>query len=182
LDGNIKEEIEAAYEAVGEICIQHGAIDVLVADTREAEEKIWEGRSCIIDAAKAEGVIEVLDAVVPRDKVPDLIDGLEVISKKYGIASQNFGHAGDGNVHTNLLKLDMNDEEWRAVLPQVIEEVYELSVSLGGKISGEHGTGIIRKKFLPMALSHDHIQLMKGIKKVFDPNNIINPGKIFDIT
>jgi len=181
IEGDDKEEVDADYEAVGEICIKNGALDVLVAETKDSQEKVWEGRSCIIDAAKAESFVEVLDCVVPRNKIPELIKGLNDLVEKYGVECQNFGHAGDGNVHTNILKRDMSDEEWREKIPKFIEEVYRLSVSLGGTISGEHGVGIIRKRFLPLAMEKKQIELMKGIKRVFDPNNILNPGKIFDL-
>ncbi|MFQ6095178.1 MAG: FAD-binding oxidoreductase [Candidatus Bathyarchaeia archaeon] len=181
IDGNDREAVDADYEVVGEICMKNRALDVLVGETKESQEKIWEGRSCIIDAVKAEGFIEVLDCVVPRNRIPELIKGLNDIAEKYGVECQNFGHAGDGNVHTNVLKKNMSDEEWNKKIPKLIEEVYKLSVSLGGTISGEHGIGLIRKRFLPMALDRKQIELMKGIKRVFDPNNILNPGKIFDL-
>jgi len=180
IEGNDENAVSNDYQAVGKICVNNNALDVLVADTKESQEKIWQGRSCIIDAAKAEGVIEVLDCVVPRNRVPELIKGLNDISEKYGIECQNFGHAGDGNVHTNVLRKDMSDEEWNKKIPKLIDEVYRLSVSLGGTISGEHGVGLTRKRFLPMALEEKQIELMMTIKRGFDPNNILNPGKIFD--
>jgi glycolate oxidase len=180
-DGNVKEAVNNDYEVVGEICIRNNALDVLVADTKESQEKLWEGRSCIIDAAKAESFIEVLDCVVPRNRIPELIEGLNDIAKKYAMECQNFGHAGDGNVHTNVLKKEMSDEEWNKKLPLFLEEIYKLSVSLGGTISGEHGIGLIRKKFLTMTRDTVQIELMKGIKQIFDPKNILNPGKIFDM-
>jgi glycolate oxidase len=160
--------------------MKNQASEVFVPDTRDSQ-KIWEGRSCIIEAAKAEGFIEVLDCVVPRNRVPELIEGMNAIATKYGLECQNFGHAGDGNVHTNVLKKNMHDEEWNTKLPKFIEEVYGLSISLGGTISGEHGISLTRKKFLPMARDKLQIELMKQIKHVFDPNNILNPGKIFDL-
>ena len=181
IDGNVKEAVGIDYEAVGAICMKNKALDVLVADSKESQERVWEGRSCIIDAAKAEGFIEVLDCVVPRNRIPELIKGLNDIAEKHGVECQNFGHAGDGNVHTNVLKKNMSDEEWNKKIPKLVEEVYMLSVSLGGTVSGEHGIGLIRKRFLPMALDKVQIELMKGIKRVFDPNNILNPGKIFDL-
>jgi len=181
VDGNLREEVDASYQAVGEICMKNNAADVLIAETKESQNKIWEGRSCIIDAAKAEGIVEVLDAVVPRNRIPEFLAGLNSICNKYAVETQNFGHAGDGNVHTNLLKGNMSDEEWKEKIPKLTEEVYRLSISLGGTISGEHGIGLIRKRFLPMALGDTQVELMKGIKKIFDPNNILNPGKIFDL-
>ncbi len=179
--------MDSPFEAVGEICLENGAIDVLVADTADSQQKIWEGRSCIIDAAKAEGTIELLDAVVPRNKILAFLEGLNKTADKIGINIQNFGHAGDGNVHTNILKENMSDEEWNNKVPKFCEEAYRLSLSLGGNISGEHGIGLIRKRFLPLALgvnSQDsliQIDLMQKIKKIFDPNNIMNPNKIFDL-
>ena len=180
VDGNTKETVDADCLVVGEICMKNQASEVFVPDTRDSQ-KIWEGRSCIIDAAKAEGFIEVLDCVVPRNRVPELIEGMNAIAAKYDLECQNFGHAGDGNVHTNVLKKNMGDEEWNRKLPKFIEEVYGLSISLGGTISGEHGISLTRKKFLPMARDKLQIELMKQIKRVFDPNNILNPGKIFDL-
>ena len=135
----------------------------------------------VIDAAKAESFVEVLDCVVPRNKIPEMVKDLNIIATKYGVEFQNFGHAGDGNVHTNVLKKSMSDEEWKEKIPRVLEDVYNLSVNLGGTISGEHGIGIIRKQFLSRAVEPLQIELMKGIKRVFDPNNILNPGKIFDL-
>jgi glycolate oxidase len=181
IDGNDEKAVDTDYNAVADICIKNNALDILVADTKASQEKVWEGRSCIIDAAKAEGFIEVLDCVVPRNRIPELLKGLNDIAKKHGVECQNFGHAGDGNVHTNVLKKDMRDGEWNKKFPKLVEEVYKLSVSLGGTISGEHGIGLIRKGFLPMALEKTQIELMKGIKRLFDPNNILNPGKIFDL-
>jgi glycolate oxidase len=181
LDGNVEEAVNKDYEVVGEICMKNNALDVLVADTKESQDKLWEGRSCIIDAAKAEGFIEVLDCVVPRNRIPELIEGLNDIAKKYGLECQNFGHAGDGNIHTNVLKKDMDNKEWNKRIPLLLEEIYKLSVFLGGTISGEHGIGLIRKNFLTMTRDIVQINLMKGIKQVFDPNNILNPGKIFDL-
>jgi glycolate oxidase len=181
IEGNDEETINADYNAVADICLKNNALDVLVIEAKMRQEKVWEGRSCIIDAAKAEGFIEVLDCVVPRNRIPELLKGLNDIAKKHGVECQNFGHAGDGNVHTNVLKKDMSDEEWNGKFPKLVEEVYELSVSLGGTISGEHGIGLIRKRFLPATLEKTQIKLMKGIKRLFDPNNILNPGKIFDL-
>lgn len=181
LDGNVKDAVNKEYEVVGEICINNNALDVLVADTKESQDAVWEGRSCIIDAAKAEGFIEVLDCVVPRSRIPELIEGLNDLAIKYGVECQNFGHAGDGNVHTNVLKKNMSDEEWNKKIPLLLEDVYKLSVFLGGTISGEHGIGLIRKKFLSMTKDRVQVELMKGIKRIFDPNNILNPGKIFDL-
>jgi glycolate oxidase len=187
IDGNIREEVDSSFETVGELCLNNGAIDVLVADTKDSQDRIWEGRSCIIDAAKAEGIVELMDAVVPRNQLPTFLDGLYTLSHKFGLKTQNFGHAGDGNVHTNVLKENLSDDEWTEKIQGFSEEVYTLSLNLGGNISGEHGIGLIRKQFLVQALGETmedgaiQLQLMKQIKKAFDPNNILNPHKIFDL-
>ncbi|MDH5794631.1 MAG: FAD-binding protein [Candidatus Bathyarchaeota archaeon] len=181
IEGNDRGAVDIDYELVGEICLKNNALDVLVADTKQNQENIWEGRSCIIDAAKAEGFVEVLDCVVPRSRIPELIKGLNDIAEKYGVECQNFGHAGDGNVHTNVLKKNMNDQEWNEKIPRLVDEIYRLSITLGGTISGEHGIGLIRKPFLSMSRDKVQIELMKGIKRLFDPKNILNPGKIFDL-
>jgi glycolate oxidase len=187
LTGNIREEVDSEFETVGELCLKNGAIDVLVADTKESQDRIWEGRGCIIDAAKAEGIVELMDAVVPRNKLPQFLDGLVSISQKYGLKTQNFGHAGDGNVHTNVLKENLSDDVWNEKIQGFSEELYTLSLELGGNISGEHGIGVLRKQFLVQALGETEedgliqLELMKQIKKAFDPNNILNPQKIFDL-
>lgn len=181
IDGNIQEAVNADYEAVGEICMKNNAFDVYVAETKTHQDRVWEGRSCIIDAAKSEGFIEVLDCVVPPSRIPELIRGINELADRYGVECQNFGHAGDGNVHTNVLKQDMSDSEWEETIPQLVTEIYRLSVELGGTISGEHGIGLTRKQYLPMAVDAVQVTLMKGIKRLFDPNNILNPGKIFDL-
>ncbi len=181
IDGNDEKSVNVDCNAVADICLKNKALDVLVANGKSEQEKLWEGRSCIIDAAKEESFIEVLDCTVPRNRIPELIKGLNDVAGKYGIKCQNFGHAGDGNVHTNVLKKDISDEQWGKKVPKLIEEVYKLSISLGGTISGEHGIGLTRKRFLPLTLEKAQIELMKKIKRVFDPNNILNPGKIFDL-
>jgi glycolate oxidase len=181
IDGNVQEAVNADYEAAGEICVKNNALDVYVAETKARQDRVWEGRSCIIDAAKSEGFIEVLDCVVPPSRIPALIRGINELADRYGVECQNFGHAGDGNVHTNVLKQDMSDGEWEEKIPQLVTEIYRLSVALGGTISGEHGIGLTRKQHLPMTVDVAQITLMKGIKRLFDPNNILNPGKIFDL-
>ena len=111
--------------------------------------------------------------------MPELLKGIEIISKKYGITIISYGHAGDGNLHINILKKDLPDDVWNSQVDKAVKEIFQLTVSLGGTISGEHGIGYSQKKYLQIALSKEQIELMKQIKRVFDPNNILNPGKIF---
>jgi len=112
-------------------------------------------------------------------KLPALLKGVKAIGKKYGFRSVCYGHAGDGNLHVNIIKENLSDEAWNTQVPKGIREIFELCVSLGGTISGEHGIGYVQKNYLDIAFSKTQIELMKGIKKVFDPTGILNPGKIF---
>jgi len=119
--------------------------------------------------------------VVPRDELTHLLEGINKISKKYSLPILNYGHPGDGNVHVNILKRDIDDKRWTEIVPKAVEDIFKLTVSLGGMISGEHGIGIAKKNYLSLAMDKTQIELMKKIKRTFDPNNILNPGKIFDL-
>ncbi len=180
LDGNRPEAVDADFEAVGEICLAHGARDVLVAKDTRTRDRLWEARRAIVDALKHESPVNHMeDVVVPRAEIPALLRGIKEIARRHGVRIVCFGHAGDGNVHVNALKDALGDEEWRALVPILSEEIYRLTLSLGGTITGEHGVGATRRRYLPMALDPAQIALMRGIKDVFDPHHILNPGKIF---
>lgn len=180
LDGSRPEAVDADFEAVGEICLAHGARDVLVAKDSRTRDRLWEARRAIVDALKHESPINHMeDVVVPRAEIPALLRGIKEIARRHSIRIVCFGHAGDGNVHVNALKDALGDEEWRALVPVLSEEIYRLTLSLGGTITGEHGVGATRRRYLPMALDPAQIALMRGIKEVFDPHHILNPGKIF---
>ncbi len=173
-----KEELEKVYERVGEIALEDGAVDVFVADNRPSQERIWEGRRAISRGLKAMGKVASQDVVVPKSRIPEFIDRLRRVREKYRMKVVCFGHLGDGNVHVNLIK---EREEALNLVPTILKEIFQTVVDLGGIISGEHGIGLVKKPYLKMALSSPYIQLMRGIKRVFDPNNILNPGKIFDV-
>jgi len=111
--------------------------------------------------------------------LPALLKGVKAIGKKYGFRSVCYGHAGDGNLHVNIIKEEISDEDWNNKIPLGIREIFQLCVKLGGTISGEHGIGYVQKNYLDIAFCKAQIELMQGIKKVFDPNGILNPGKIF---
>jgi len=180
LDGNRPEAVDADFEAVGEICLAHGARDVLVAKDTRTRDRLWEARRAIVDALKHESPVNHMeDVVVPRAEIPALLRGIKEIARRHGVRIVCFGHAGDGNVHVNALKDALPDEEWQALVPVLTEEIYRLTLSLGGTITGEHGVGATRRRYLPMALDPAQIALMRGIKEVFDPHHILNPGKIF---
>lgn len=180
LDGNSNEALDVDFEIVGDICTAHHARDVLVARDQRTRDRLWEARRLIIDALKAEYPENYMeDVVVPRAQIPTLLKTIKEISARTGVRCVCFGHAGDGNVHLNLLKEKQTGDEWNALLPAVRKEIYRLCISLGGTITGEHGIGATRRAYLPLALDETQINLMRSIRDAFDPNHILNPGKIF---
>ena len=180
LDGNYREQVDADMEIVGELCLQHGARDVLVARDRPTRDRLWEARRKIIEALKHESPINHMeDVVVPRSEIPRLLKGVKEIAREYGVRIISFGHAGDGNVHLNVLKDELPMERWEELVPRIEEAVYRLTLSLGGTITGEHGVGATRRRYLPLALDEAQIELQRRIRAAFDPNQILNPNKIF---
>jgi glycolate oxidase len=180
LDGNTREAVDADCEVVGELCLEHGARDVLVAQDQRTRDRLWEARRLIIDALGHESPINHMeDVVVPRAEIPALLKGIKEIAARHGVRIISFGHAGDGNVHVNTLKDDVADDRWENILPAVTQEIYRLTLALGGMLTGEHGIGVTRRNYLSMALDEAQIELMRGIKGIFDPNYVLNPGKIF---
>ena len=180
LDGNDERALEEAYGVVGDLCLDYGARDVLVAQDRATRDRLWEARRMIVEALKAESPVNLMeDVVVPRAQLPALLRGIQEMAQRHGVRMINFGHVGDGNVHVNVLKDDLPLERWEALVPVVKEEVYRLCLSLGGMITGEHGIGLARRQYLPLAVGQGQVELMQGIKRAFDPNGILNPGKIF---
>jgi len=179
VDGNYEEALNADIAVIAEVVEQHHAIDVLLAEDRQKIDDVWALRRSMGEAVKSVSVYKEEDTVVPRAQLPDLVRGVKQICAKYGITSICYGHAGDGNVHVNVLKDKLDDEAWEKYLNTAIREIFQLTVSLGGTISGEHGIGYSQKSYLPIALSQAELKLMKEIKRTFDPLGILNPGKIF---
>lgn len=179
IDGSHQEAVDADFELVGDLCLAHGARDVLVARDRQTRDRLWDARRKIIEALKhASPVNHMEDVVVPRAQIPALLRGIKEIAARQEVRIVCFGHAGDGNVHVNVLKDDLADDRWPALVLLVAEAIYRLTLSLGGTITGEHGVGATRRQYLPLALDESQISLMRGIKTVFDPHGILNPAKI----
>jgi glycolate oxidase len=181
LDGNDRARIEADYEAIGEICLANGAIDVLVADTPQVRDRLWETRKLIIEALQnlsPQRIMDTQDVVVPRSRLPEILPRIKEVGAKTGLHIISFGHAGDGNVHVNVIK-DVPEELWAARREEAAGEIYRLAVSMGGMVTGEHGIGVTRKEFLGLGVDAHQIELMRRIKDDFDPAGILNPGKIF---
>jgi len=117
--------------------------------------------------------------VVPRASLPQLLSGVKEIGNKYGFKSVCYGHAGDGNLHVNIIKGELSEEVWKRDVSKGIREIFELVVGLGGTLSGEHGIGLVQQPYMDIPFSEVQLNLMRGIKHAFDPNGILNPGKIF---
>jgi len=179
VDGTDNDVIFTECEKINHVLEEFGCKDVLFADSAAKKAELWRIRRTIGESVKLNSVYKKEDMVIPRATLPQLVKGIKGIGNKYGFDSVCFGHAGDGNLHLNIVKGKMSDEDWDNKLNEGIAEIFELTVSLGGTISGEHGIGIVQKEFMPIKYTDIHFELWRGIKKVFDKNNILNPGKIF---
>lgn len=179
LDGNSLDVLLEESEKINNVLETHQCQNVLLADTVTQKEALWKIRRTMAVSVKAHSVYKEEDVVVPRAALPVLIRGIKNIGKKYGFESVCYGHAGDGNLHINIIKGSISDKDWNSKLKEGIKELFELTVKLGGTLSGEHGIGLVQKEYMPIKYSPIHLHLMRGIKQVFDPNYILNPGKIF---
>jgi glycolate oxidase len=180
VDGNNQEVLMQDCEKISEVMQANNCDEILFADAAEQKAALWKIRRKVGEAVKSNSVYKEEDTVVPRAELPRLLAGVKAIGKKYGFHSVCYGHAGDGNLHVNIIKGELSDAVWENELPKGIREIFELCKSLGGTISGEHGIGLVQKEYLPIVFSEHHLGLMKGIKMVFDPHYILNPGKIFN--
>ncbi len=183
VDGPDAARVEHEYEVIGELCLNSGAIDVLVADNPTKSERFWKVRRSIPDAFRVDSPhLSVEDIVVPISKIPEMVAGLEELSRKYDVRIPCFGHAGDGNLHaTPVMNPQWTIERWHETLEDLLVDIYKLASSFGGTISGEHGIGSKRKKHMPLVCSEAHLDMMRSIKLALDPNYILNPGKIVDV-
>ena len=183
VDGSDAGQVEREYETIGEMCLAAGAIEVYVADNYTTSERIWKVRRNIGEAFNVISRHQSNeDVVVPISAIPQMVAKLGELSERYGVMIPCFGHAGDGNLHARIvMNPDTPLEQWRAMLPEILTELYALTASLGGTISGEHGIGHKRKKYMPLVMDEPTLELMRAIKRAWDPNNILNPGKMFDV-
>ena len=187
LDASGEEEMDRLSQAVAEACLEKGASDVFIADTFGKQEQVLEIRSKIYEAIKSQ-TIEILDISIPRAEIARHVKRVREVAAKYDIWLPTFGHAADGNVHTHIMKaryekgrmVALPEAEWRPKVERVREKLYSDGKQRGGVISGEHGIGLVKKPYLSLTLEEKQIELMKGIKRLFDPRHILNPGKIFD--
>jgi glycolate oxidase len=179
VDGNYPEILMQEAEKIVEVVEKYQIDEVLFADTQEQKNALWKMRRGVAEAVKANSIYKEEDTVVPRFELPKLLAGIKQIGSKYGFQSVCYGHAGDGNLHVNIIKGNMTDENWNVQVTKGIREIFELTVSLKGTLSGEHGIGLVQKNYMDIAFTRVHLELLERIKSIFDPNNILNPGKIF---
>ncbi|HXS58670.1 MAG TPA: FAD-linked oxidase C-terminal domain-containing protein [Hanamia sp.] len=179
VDGNNMEQLYADVEAISQLLQQFDTGEILFADSSEQKQMLWTLRRKVGEAVKSNSIYKEEDTVVPRAFLPELLTVVKEIGKEYGFHSVCYGHAGDGNLHVNIVKGNMNDEDWKSKLPEGIKKLFKEVVRMGGTISGEHGIGLVQKEYMDIAFNTIQLQLMKDIKHVFDPKGILNPGKIF---
>jgi len=179
VDGNDEQVLMNDCMAIADIVEKYEAGEVLFAESAHEKESLWKLRRRVGEAVKSHSVYKEEDTVVPRAELPALLKGVKQIGAKYGFSSVCYGHAGDGNLHVNILKNELSDQAWREDLPKGIREIFELTKGLGGTISGEHGIGLVQKEYLDVVFTPIEIALQKSIKQLFDPRGILNPGKLF---
>jgi glycolate oxidase len=178
VDGS-REQVETDSQKIERILSANNGFDILRAKNKEEEDKLWDVRRAISPSLMKYGTLKINeDVVVPRSKVPELVAAVDEIAKKHHTFVASFGHAGDGNIHVNFM-CDREDRESIARARECVKETFALSVELGGSISGEHGIGYVKAAYLDMAIDLPTLKIMKSIKKTFDPNGILNPGKMF---
>ncbi|ENA2871685.1 FAD-binding protein [Campylobacter upsaliensis] len=179
VDGNVKESVEEDLKCLREHFLEAGAMEFKIAQNESEAADIWFARRNCSQSIAIYGTLKLNeDITVPRSKLPELLEGIGQISQKYGFKIPCFGHTGDGNVHTNVMVKDKDDKEQVKKGYEAVEEIFKLAVGLGGTLSGEHGIGISKAPFMNLAFSEAELNLMRNIKKAFDPNNILNPFKM----
>ena len=181
IDGADAAQVEHDYDVIGEQCLKAGATQVYVADTKANSERIWRIRRSVAEAFKVFSPNQSLeDIVVPIASIPDMSAAIDRISKKYGVLIPCYGHAGDGNLHaTPVMPPEWTLEKWQETLPTLLMDLYAETIALGGHISGEHGIGHKRKKYMLKLADKGFLTMMQAVKNGLDPNGILNPGKIF---
>ena len=178
-DGNDLSQIEKEYTKVADLCLSMGAIDGYFVDTEERKKSVWSARGAFLEAINAStDEMDECDVVVPKSRISDFIKYTHEVSKEVGIRIPSFGHAGDGNLHIYICRDSRPEEEWKDKLNKAFDLLYARAREYGGQVSGEHGIGYAKKEYLKKQLGEDQIELMRNIKKVFDPKNLLNPDKV----
>ena len=178
-DGNTDAQVEQDMSTVAELCLKIGALDAYIVDTEERKKSVWSARGAFLEAIKASTTeMDECDVVVPGNQVDTFIKFTHDLADEFHVRIPSFGHAGDGNLHVYICRDTLNDTDWERIKGACFDRMYEKAVELGGLVSGEHGIGYAKKEFLKRQYGETPIALMQGIKQVFDPKNILNPGKV----
>lgn len=180
VDGNHLETLMQEMEAISELLGQYDCGEIYFADNATQKAELWKLRRRVAEAVKIDGFTIEEDTVVPRAELPALIKGVKELGMQFGFKAVCYGHAGDGNLHIRIKKEGTENSQDDPQIIESLRALFTLVKKLGGTISGEHGIGLIQKSFMDIVFDKTQIDLMRGIKKVFDPNNILNVGKIFD--
>ena len=178
-DGNTREAVMHDMETIAELCLENDAIDVYMIDTEERSASVWSARGAFLEAIKGStDQMDECDVVVPRSLVADFILFTHEVAKKTGLRIPSFGHAGDGNLHIYLCRDGLDEKTWEERKDRAFGLMYSKAREIGGLVSGEHGIGLDKRTYLREALGERQLEIMRGIKKVFDPKGILNPGKV----
>ncbi len=178
VDGNHPEVIMEECTTIAQVMEAHDCGEILFAESSAEQDALWRMRRSVPVSVKAHSVYKEEDTVVPRHSLPRLLEGVKAIGVKHGFQSVCYGHAGDGNLHVNILKGELDDHYWEHGLPAAIREIFQLTVSLGGTLSGEHGIGLVQRPYMDIAFDPRQLALMRAIQRTFDPQGIMNPGKV----
>jgi glycolate oxidase len=181
VDGNDMDVLMKDMEAISELLTKYDIGELYFADDAQQKAELWKLRRRVAEAVKLVGYTIEEDTVVPRAELPALIKGVKALGKQYDFNVVCYGHAGDGNLHIRIHKEGTPNSYGDAEMAKYLRAMFELVYSLGGTISGEHGVGLIQKGYLDIVMKEANLKLMREIKRAFDPNNILNPGKIFDL-
>ncbi len=181
VDGNYMEILQNEMESIATLLNTFGAEEIFFADDVQQKEQLWKMRRRVAEAVKIDGYTIEEDTVVPRAQMPQLIRGIKQLGKQYGFHAVCYGHAGDGNLHVRIKKLGTSNSLNDQPMVVAIRALFQLVYQLGGTISGEHGIGLVQKEYMDIVFSEKNLSLMRSIKKIFDPNNILNAGKIVDL-
>lgn len=180
VDGNHLETLLSEMESIGELLLQFDCGEIYFADDAQQKNALWSMRRKVAEYVKLEGYTIEEDTVVPRASLPALIRGLKKLGAKLDFKVVCYGHAGDGNLHVRINKEGVPNSHDHPEMTAILRELFQLVNELGGTISGEHGIGLIQKPYMDIVIDKTRMHLMREIKKAFDPNNILNAGKIFD--
>ena len=179
LDGFDEDQLMREAEHLFAVLETFETDEILFADTSAQKAALWNLRRKVGEAVKTQSIYKEEDTVVPRYQLPNLLEAVKSIGAKYGFTSVCYGHAGDGNLHVNIIRGELTDAQWEQELPKAITEIFQEVLRLGGTLSGEHGIGYVQRPYMHLAFPEVTLKLMREIKHVFDPKGILNPGKIF---